>query len=39
VEALPAAMVDQVVRSNEAIYGFDLETTVERFIDRFLQGG
>jgi ADP-ribosylglycohydrolase len=38
-EALPAAMVGQVVRSNKAIYGFDLETTVERFVDRFLQGG
>jgi len=34
-EAFPPAMLEQVVESNKEIYGFDLEDTINRFIENF----
>jgi ADP-ribosylglycohydrolase len=34
-EALPQEMVAQVIESNKAVYGIDLEATIERFCDLF----
>jgi hypothetical protein len=34
-EAFPAAMLDRVCASNKGMYGFDLELTMEKVIEKF----
>ena len=36
-EAFPGKMLDQVVAANKQVYGIDLETEIERFIETFYQ--
>ena len=34
-EAFPSEMVDRIIASNRAMYGFDLDSTIEKFTEKF----